>query len=65
MTAGRTLGYAVLLTFWIAAASFAYAPTSPPPSHCVFHREDNHFAGSCGMILRHTLTMSRVSSKKR
>src|ERR1700739_4955905 len=57
MTAGRTLRFAVLLTVWIVAASVACAATSPPPSHCVFHRVDNHFGGSCGALFDQTPAM--------
>jgi hypothetical protein len=58
MTAGRTLKYAVLLMFWIVPASVAYAATSPSPSHCVFHRVDDHFGGSCGALFDQTPAMT-------
>jgi hypothetical protein len=58
MTAGRTLAYAVLLTFWIVPASVVCAATSRPPSHCVFHRVDDHFGGSCGALFDQTPAMT-------
>jgi hypothetical protein len=63
MILDRKLEYAILLTFLIVPASVAYAPTSPPPSHCVFHRVGDHFAGSCGALFdqmpRMTLSPAR------
>jgi hypothetical protein len=50
MPTGRTFGHVMLLTFWAVPASIACAATSPPLSHCVFHRMDNHFGGTCGAL---------------
>ena len=63
MTAGRTLAYALLLTLWIVPASVACAATSLPPSHCVFHRVDDHFAGSCGALFHQTPAMTLSPAK--
>jgi hypothetical protein len=54
MSIGRTFEYVVLLTFWIVPASVACAATAPPLSHCVFHRVDDHFLGSCGALFDQT-----------
>jgi hypothetical protein len=50
VSTGRIFEHVVLLTFLIVPASVAYAATSPPLSHCVFHRVDDHFGGSCGAL---------------
>ena len=58
MPRGRTFAYAVLLTFWIVPASVACAATTAHLSHCVFHRVDDHFGGSCGALFGQTPAMT-------
>ncbi len=58
MPIGRIFGHAVLLAFWIAPALLAQAGSSPRLSHCVFHRVDDHFAGSCGALFGQTPAMT-------
>jgi hypothetical protein len=58
MSAGHTFGYAVLVTFLVVPASIAYAAPMPPISHCVFHRVDDHFPGSCGVLFGQTPAMT-------
>jgi hypothetical protein len=64
MSIGRTLEYVVLLTSWIVPASIGCAATAPPLSHCVFHRVDDHFLGSCGALFDQTpaLTLMPVTA---
>jgi hypothetical protein len=58
MTIGRTFEYVVVLTFWFVPASVACAATAPPVSHCVFHRTDDRFGGSCGALFGQTPAMT-------
>lgn len=58
MSTGRTFEYAVLLALWIVPASVARAATASPLSHCVFHRADDHFVGSCGTLFGQTPAMT-------
>lgn len=46
----RAAECAVLLPFLTGPARAPYAAGSPPVSHCVLHRVDGHFGGSCGAL---------------
>src|SRR5438045_2712475 len=58
MSIGRTLKYVVLLPFWIVPASFGYRTAASALSHCVFHRVDHRFSGSCGALFGQTPAMT-------
>ena len=50
----RTLVIALL----IGLASVTSPAQSPTPSHCVFHRVDDHFVGYCGALFDQTPTLT-------
>jgi hypothetical protein len=58
MSTGRTFGSVVFLTSWIVPALVVCAATEPPLSHCVFHRVDDRFGGSCGALFGQTPAMT-------
>ncbi len=54
----RAFEYAIFLTFLIGPAWVSCAAASTPLSHCVFHRVDDHFGGSCGALFGQTPAMT-------
>jgi hypothetical protein len=62
MAMRRTFKYVLLCTFSIVLSTVpalvAYAAPSPPLSHCVFHRVEGHFVGSCGALFDQTPEMT-------
>jgi len=58
MSTGRTFKYVALLTLWTIPASFAAAAPTPSLSHCLFHRAEDHFEGSCGALFDQTPAMT-------
>ena len=54
----KSILIAVLLAFSSAAQSAEAGAAEATPSHCVFHRAEDHFVGSCGPLFDQNPTLT-------